>query len=88
MFFPNGIGSTEIVTAKSSEMNIMIPKPGTQDLVSHIQYLVVTLTLATFRSNYEDEIEYEDDFSNLVSLLKIIACYTKLVPKASFSTGK
>lgn len=32
VFFPNGIGSTEIVTAKSSEMNVMVPKPGSQDL--------------------------------------------------------
>lgn len=32
VFFPNGIGSTEIVTAKSSEMNIMVPKPGGQDM--------------------------------------------------------
>ena len=34
VFFPSGIGSTEIVTAKSSEMNIMIPKDGGQDMVS------------------------------------------------------
>lgn len=34
MFFPKGVGSTEIVTAKSSEMNIMVPKPGGQDMVS------------------------------------------------------
>ena len=34
VFFPNGVGDTEIVTAKSSEMNIMVPKPGSQDLVS------------------------------------------------------
>ncbi|CAH3188841.1 unnamed protein product [Porites evermanni] len=32
VFFPNGIGSTEIVTAKSSEMNIMLPKDGEQDM--------------------------------------------------------
>lgn len=41
MFFPNGIGSTEIVTAKSSEMNIMLPKPGEQDMVSHVLLLCV-----------------------------------------------
>ena len=34
VFFPSGIGSTEIVTAKSSEMNIMLPKDGEQDMVS------------------------------------------------------
>lgn len=34
--FPNGIGSTEIVTAKSSEMNVSVPKPGSQDMVSGI----------------------------------------------------
>ena len=34
VFFPSGIGSTEIVTAKSSEMNIMLPKDGGQDMVS------------------------------------------------------
>ncbi|XP_074608508.1 adenylyl cyclase-associated protein 2-like [Acropora palmata] len=33
VFFPKGIGATEIVTAKSSEMNIMIPKPGSQDMM-------------------------------------------------------
>ena len=32
--FPDGIGNTEIVTAKSSEMNIMMPKPGGDDMVS------------------------------------------------------
>ena len=34
VLFPDGIGNTEIVTAKSSEMNIMMPKPGGDDMVS------------------------------------------------------
>lgn len=34
VLFPDGIGNTEIVTAKSSEMNIMMPKPGVDDMVS------------------------------------------------------
>ena len=37
VFFPDGIGNREIVTAKSSEMNIMIPKPGGEDMVSGSQ---------------------------------------------------
>lgn len=35
VFFPKGIGNTEVVTAKSSEMNIMIPKPGGEDMVEY-----------------------------------------------------
>ncbi|XP_078384537.1 LOW QUALITY PROTEIN: adenylyl cyclase-associated protein 1-like [Oculina patagonica] len=35
VYFPNGIGSTEIVAAKSSEMNVSIPKPGSQDMAEY-----------------------------------------------------
>ena len=45
------------------------------------------LTLATFRSEDEYEIEYECDFSNLVRGVYINTSNTNLVPRASFSTG-
>ena len=52
MFFPNGIGSTEIVTAKSSEMNIMLPKPGEQDMVSHMLLLCVFCDMHSVVQHY------------------------------------
>ena len=42
--------------------------------------------MATFRSEYE--IEYEYDFSNLVRRVYINTSNTNLVPRASFSTGQ
>ena len=44
------------------------------------------LVIATFRSEYE--IEYEYDFSNLVRRVYINRSNTNLVARASFSTGQ
>ena len=44
------------------------------------------ITLASFRLDYEYEIEYEHDFSILVFRLHIITTHTQFIPLATLST--
>ena len=46
------------------------------------------ILLRTFRIDCEYEIEYENDFSNLVCVVKISACHSNLVSRVSLSADK
>ena len=61
--------------------------------IAHIRFLLLgreptRVSIETFRSEYDYEIEYENDFSNLVLMLSIITFHANLVPIVSFSTGQ
>ena len=50
--------------------------------------MVFERIVETFRFNYEYEIEYGYDFSDLGSLVQITNCHTSLVSGVSLSAGK
>ena len=47
-----------------------------------------TTQLGTFRSEYEYEVQYKYDFSNLVRMLLIMISHTNLVPRSPFSASQ